>query len=263
MKASGYLLLTPLLFFQPFGIKNITNYKFLYLLGYGFITLIVMLVNFLVLPILLPSFFDIEKWDVLKNTVFSLWNIVIIALFNWIYNFTAGQNLSQQHDLFSFLTFTLAIGIFPTLFLTLLIERQLGNKHGIIAENASLHLKKQRGNRQKDNLIYIVPENKKDTLQIPQNKLLCVGAEGNYSNTYYIKGDLVEKKLLRVSLKKVEEQLASYEMIVRCHRSYIVNLHLIEKVSGNARSFKLFIENLEFSIPVSRDFSKSLIQQFK
>jgi hypothetical protein len=249
--------------FQPFSIGNITNHKFLYISGFGFITFFVMLVNYLILPILFPSFFDLEEWDVIKNTVFISWDILVIALFNWFYNLTVGRNISVQHDLFSYLLYTITIGIFPTLFLTLLIERQLWNKHGIIAENASLQLKKQREQQEKERQICIVPENEKETLKIPQTKLLCVGAEGNYSNAYYLDGDLLEKKLLRVSLKKIEEQLSGFEMIVRCHRSYIVNLHLIDKVSGNARSFKLHMENLEFSIPVSRDFSKMIIQQFK
>ncbi len=40
--------------------------------------------------------------------------------------------------------------------------------------------------------------------------------------------------------------------VIRCHKSYIVNLNKVNRISGNAKGYKLQIDELDFLIPVSR-----------
>lgn len=259
----GFIFLF-LALFQPFGIQNITGYKYLFLAGFGIITFVVMLINFFVLPAVFPTVFDLDTWVVKKHILFCLLNILLITFTNWLYSFQVAEHIPKYHSLPSFLAITFSIGIIPTVFLSLLIERGLWTKHNEIARDVSIHLQEQKDKRDTTgSSIELVTDNKKETLQLQQNQLICVNSEGNYSKVYYQDEGRVMERLMRVPLKKVEEQLADFEMIVRCHRSYIVNLNQIQSISGNARSFKLHFAVPDLSIPVSRNFPKSVIDQIK
>jgi DNA-binding LytR/AlgR family response regulator len=43
---------------------------------------------------------------------------------------------------------------------------------------------------------------------------------------------------------------------VKCHRSCIVNLDKVVKVSGNAQGFKLHLKETDFVVPVARKYSE-------
>ncbi len=76
----GLFIYLFLISFQPFGIKDIDNSKQLIVFGYGLITLLIMLVNFLGLPVLFKSLFKLEDWNILKELLFVIWNIVLIRV---------------------------------------------------------------------------------------------------------------------------------------------------------------------------------------
>lgn len=61
--------------------------------------------------------------------------------------------------------------------------------------------------------------------------------------------------MLRSSLSRLENQLEG-QNIVRCHRSFIVNLDKVEKVTGNAQGYKLHLETPELVVPVARKYSE-------
>jgi len=104
---------------------------------------------------------------------------------------------------------------------------------------------------------------KDDDLAVPLKDLLVFEASDNYVSVFYRKNDKIEKVLRRGSLKMVEDQLGKHELIQRCHKSFIVNISNVEKVSGNAQGYKLHFRDLEFSIPVSRSFPRAMIQKLK
>jgi len=62
--------------------------------------------------------------------------------------------------------------------------------------------------------------------------------------------------LLKTFLNK---KTTKKQNIVRCHKSYIVNAKKVNKIHGNARGYFLNIKNIDFSIPVSRNFPKELL----
>jgi DNA-binding LytR/AlgR family response regulator len=61
--------------------------------------------------------------------------------------------------------------------------------------------------------------------------------------------------LIRNTISAIEEQLKTHHpLIFRCHRGYMVNIRKILSVSGNAQGFKLFLEGVTETIPVSRSY---------
>ena len=90
---------------------------------------------------------------------------------------------------------------------------------------------------------------------------MFIKSDGNYSTVYLKKGDELRKKMIRNTLKSLENELINMEKIVRCHKSYIVNLNKVKQVTGNARGYNFILEGLEMTIPVSRNFPKSYFKE--
>ena len=60
--------------------------------------------------------------------------------------------------------------------------------------------------------------------------------------------------MIRTSLKNAEELLREHKFIFKCHRSFMVNINYIDKIEGTIQGYKIYLENLDFSVPVSKNF---------
>ncbi len=96
------------------------------------------------------------------------------------------------------------------------------------------------------------------TLYIPN--LLYVESVGNYVKIIQLREGQVVSDMLRATSKQVEEQLQHYNVIVRCHRAFLVNLRQVNKVLSRAGNMQLLIKHSNDSIPVSRSNIASVKQ---
>lgn len=102
-------------------------------------------------------------------------------------------------------------------------------------------------------IISIDTETLIDNFDLNMNSFLFAKADGNYIEFNLEKPDLtLKKEVKRISLKELEKQLSIYGWIFKTHRSYLVNLKKIKKVSGNAQGYSLKLGTSEISVPVSR-----------
>ena len=53
-------------------------------------------------------------------------------------------------------------------------------------------------------------------------------------------------------LKELQDQLEEFTYIFKTHRSYLINTHAIESISGNAQGYQLRLKKCSITIPVSR-----------
>lgn len=254
----GLFVFAFLWYFQPFGIANIEAPKFSYLIGFGSITTGTMLLLYFGLPLVFPKTFDAQQWTVIKEISMTLTNIVVIAITNYWYNSIVGEAFATQHNIVHFLGMTISIGLFPVLFSVLLLERFWAGQNQQVADNINQQIQ-QHPSPTPTTALKILSESPKDYLEISAQDFLFAKSEGNYVKCFYQQQDKVTTKLLRTSLKKVEEQLVDSNTFIRCHRSYLVNKQQIQKVSGNARSYSLHFANCETTAAVSRNFPKELL----
>jgi hypothetical protein len=253
----GLFIFIFLLIFQPFGIDDVECCKIEAIAGYGLITFLVVLVNNVLMPLLFKNYFTNKNWNVGKSLLFSFWIILNIATLNWIYNEFLGHTVIAHHDFISFVSITIAVGFFPMFVFTVLEEKM---RHKKELSYKTIKVSEQTKSIKK---IKIVGENENEQLNIELNQLLCVKSEGNYSVVYYINEDKTLKKTFRTSLKKQEEQFTDFPEIIRCHKSYLVNLSHINEISGNVRNYQFHVQHLDFAIPVSRNFPKEIIQNLR
>ncbi len=102
----------------------------------------------------------------------------------------------------------------------------------------------------------------KEELLINLNELVFIEAQENYSRVVWTEGDQVKEKLLRVTLKNIEGQIADNN-IVRCHRSFIINTKVEFTILGNSNGYRLESELISDTIPISRSLGKEIVDKIK
>ncbi len=113
-----------------------------------------------------------------------------------------------------------------------------------------------------DDTITFNDENGKARLTIKSSGILYVGANDNYVNVYYLDNDKVGYTMLRNNLKTLENQLDAYG-IVRCHRSYMVNLHRVTIISREKDGMYATLDSNAVSrIPISKSYSEEVMRRF-
>ena len=240
--------------YKPFGINEITENFHLIVAGYSLLVSVGLSISYVLAPLVLPKLFQPEEWKVKNEILFLLVTFINITVITFLYHTKAVGNFVPQYSFSEYLKITFLIGIIPTIILIFFIESSLNKKHQKEAENVNLTDSKAPINHKN---ISISSNNlKEQDLVISTKDFLFAKSENNYIEVYFTNESKLEKKLIRTSMKKVEESLNDTEMFMRCHRSYLVNKAQIKKVKGNARSLNIYLRNYETSIPVSRAFPR-------
>jgi DNA-binding LytR/AlgR family response regulator len=165
---------------------------------------------------------------------------------------------------------TVGISVFPVIFLVVYEQYHHQKEQRIRAERMTkeLILKKEKGGQlttgeSQQPLLQFESEQGKVEFQIDHSKVMYLKSEGNYLEIFYLGNKQeVKKALLRNRLKVIEEKLPG-TFFIRCHKSYIVNIRHIRKVTGNARNYELLLHDGRSIIPVSRSKSGEVMNKLK
>ncbi len=231
--------------YEPFNIGRWYSdsglIKFLRLSSYGFVIAIV----FLFTQFPLRRIFKKEQFDYKS---YFLWLVIEITLINLIYIILYGNPIGNFiNDLGFSLKYTLLSIWLPYSFAILIVYYK---NHR--AEIDSLKTKVTRPTEKQ--LIVFKDENGKIKFSVLAKDLLLLESTDNYVSVFYILENKVQRKLLRNTLKNLEEMLKE-NMIVRCHRSFMVNPANIEFMQKDGKKFNIKIKQLDKAIPVSEKYS--------
>ncbi|GAB3246388.1 LytTR family DNA-binding domain-containing protein [Larkinella harenae] len=259
-----------LLIFQPFGLNLWdTPYKTVKILGFGLISFLATAFLNLLMPVLFTRQFSNDSWTVGHEILWITFHISLIGLANYFYlQWLIGSSIHAP-DLIGTIVVTFLIGIFPSaasVMVNYIIKlkkysesaRQIPvREHTEVPVSITTTDERMR--------VTLTAENEKDSLSLPIADLLYIESSDNYSTITYLKNNQPSKSMLRSSLSRLENQVATNEnsAIVRCHRSFVVNLDKVEKVTGNAQGYKLHLHNDHFQIPVARKYNDTLIARLK
>lgn len=93
---------------------------------------------------------------------------------------------------------------------------------------------------------------KYEQLEIQGNQMLFIESIGNYCDIYYFENNKVNKVTFRATLVSLNDELPM-DQFLKTHRSFLVNLNKMEKVSGNAQGYQFQLRQYnDRTIPVSR-----------
>lgn len=248
-----------LLVFKPFGISNWqTPYLELKIAGYGLVTTLILAIRYFLFPVLFPRFNKSETWTLGAELGSTMIMIFSIAVINFWYLKLFLPVTASHVPFLNMIAYTFVLGIFPVSALICLNYIIQLNKYLLLASSLPVH-------QQVEEAIFpelsFTAESGHDKITVKLNELVFIEAEDNYTGINYYLNGLLVKRLLRNSLSRIGGQ-HNQEMLVRCHRSFIINMNHVEKVIGNAQGYRFCIRNSTVQVPVGRNYNQ-LVQSYK
>jgi len=255
-----------LVLFKPFQDLFLTD-SFFINVGFGLVVSAALAFNHFLISNILP--FDLKKWTIGKSIAWTMYDVLTVIIAVFIYkNYWTDFAAFTWNDLWRISYSTLLLAIIPVMISTILLENWLLRRNLRRASQLQKTVQKnvqeqkpaviaQQINTNNADLLTLYADNKNEWFKIRPKDLILLESSDNYVCIYYLDKEKVQKKLLRSTLTKLEEQI-DLPAIFRCHRSFMVNLHQIKQVKGNSRGLQLDLLDLEQTIPVSRKYVKEI-----
>ncbi|PLX12688.1 MAG: hypothetical protein C0597_12725 [Marinilabiliales bacterium] len=239
--------------FQPLDVNLMDSKEKLYVvLGLAAITFLSLSLNLLILPSLIPSIFIKRIWNIKKEILWNLWILTTISVGYYLYY----KLLGIFHIDFKVVLGLIVIAIIPITGLIIVNRNRMLRSNLKLVEGINKKLKDNKTIEEK--LVHFVSDYAKDNLSIKVSSIVLIKAANNYIEVFWKEGKEMKSQMIRTSLKKAEELIKDHKFVFKCHRSYMVNINFIDKIEGGIQGYKLFFENLNFSIPVSKNFAYKL-----
>lgn len=251
--------------FRPFQIETMDQPLVLICGGFGLVTFVSMVILNIFIPWLLPGYFQEEKWTVGKELLSTMVHISIIGVANFLFFSYYGQRYFSLQVLLWFQGVTLAVGAIPSAMVIIWKESQARRKFESGAGEMNKNLPAEQIDRNNELIqksLEIPSQTADENLIIRPNDLFYVKAADNYVEVYFQSDGEFSRRILRNTLKAVEQDLESYPNFFRCHKSYLVNLAQVHHLSGNAQGYKLHLHHMDEPIPVSRQHNETIKNRF-
>lgn len=241
-----------LLTFQPFGVNNYSTRR-IFTLEFISMLSVIMLLTFTVLMI---NEFFLRKWFIKKLSLgkivgWSIWTcfllgIALFLFYNWIGDWHDLSISSSAEFIFDIT----AVSIFPL----------VGTFFYFRYKNLQKAFQQVVSNKQKhadgDQLIHFEGQGINDNLMISIADFIYGKAQDNYVELVYRNNNKITKTLIRVPLSVLSEKISS-QMIIKCHRSYIVNLFQVRSIIKGSE-MKLFLNYVDNPIRVSKSYQQDV-----
>ena len=241
-----------LLTLQPYSFDLYRNYAMLPALGYGGATYIYMHVFNILIKKQSLKRLSLRTIVYEIGFVFSL--LLLTATVNLLLAVFFGKVSLNIDSYLSLIKKALIVGLIPT-FLTIMYikyksksdKRKVDTKDE--PEQRMMEIKDMAGNTKQtiSSKDFIYAEIRCNTLYI-----------------YFMhEKDLLERHL-RATINSIESTVCD-ENILRCHRSFIINVKYINKIEGNSNGYKLYLKCSNAVIPVSRHYTlamKNLLNKY-
>ena len=112
-------------------------------------------------------------------------------------------------------------------------------------------------------IINLMDNNGNLKLSVKLDNLYYIKAEDNYINVFYQRSGAIASYLLRCKMQTIADNCVDSSSLMRCHRSYIVNIKKVSVLHNEADGFVIDFERegLE-SVPVSKTYSAKVLEAF-
>ena len=258
---SGLFIALFLLYFEPFDFHlNTDGNKVFHMSFFGCITTFVLLFFLYVFPLLLPNLFSDKNWKLGYQIILNMLILIVVATFNSTYSNYMNSIPFGWDSYWLILSRTCVLGFLPIAFITFFDYYQKVKSNLKLANNI-LKNKKEFLEDSKEAAHQLSTDLKNETFSFSEHDFNYAIADGNYTDVCSLDENTLKKVTYRVTLSSFETQLKEASSIVRCHRSYMVNLKKVKNVSGNAQGLKLELINQSEIIPVSRKYIP-IVKQF-
>ena len=209
-----------------------------------------------------------EEWTVGNEAATQVWILVFIGILNtFVHHYFLNCPLTSLTFLDVFGK-TIIVGIFPSLSFVFIRQYRLLKMYSSTAEAIEAKLsiddevvissQVEIAVNRKSDAISFSDDSVEDDIPLQPASIRYIVAADNYIRIFFMEDKTLKNLLLRNTLKNVEEKLIGYNNFYRCHRSYLINLHAVKHISGNAQGYKLHLDGVEDLIPVSRSLNAEI-----
>jgi hypothetical protein len=236
--------------YNPFNVSNWHSIEslplFLILSSYGIIGILILSISqFLIRPL-----FGIKDFKIGSFILWFICEVIILGFFMFlIYGDKGLQGYDLLMEILRSLKYTFLVIALP-----------------YAAVLYYLHSSKQKQkyyqvDKSEKNIIKILDENQNVRIAIEPDKLLFIKNADNYVEIFYANNEGISKELVRTSLKRLESELKDFK-VMRCHRSYMVNIKNVSlsKKTRKGLNLELRIENAPL-IPVSKNYASDILTE--
>jgi hypothetical protein len=233
--------------FEPFGFINYEGNKLVASLIFAFITFIALIIMNTIKKIMNTEV--VGKWTIYKEIIFLMFVILIITFGNFFYlSYLINGYSKTISNFFNTLFLTFSIGLLPVSFIVLYRYNDIKNhKLGKVLND----------NSDDDEILVFNSLNKSDKDVVIQKKyFLFIESIKNNVHIYFIENENIKTISIRNTLQNVENHFQD-PALLRCHRSFIVNVNNIKTAKGNSNGYKIYFKNYNHYIPVSRSYTKT------
>lgn len=257
---------------KPFGITKASTIEYLSIL---FATAIGVISGMLIIHYLIPSLFKHyyapKNWTVGKDILHTIFAVIVVGIINGLAHsifqlLYVDSSLQHFVNVFSKLfVATLVLSPIPVFVLAIIsYNRTLIFSLHQIQELNTLLIKEENVNdiSGKNTLLTFSGETK-EQITLPADAIRYIEACGNYVKMNYLEGNISRQKMLRTTIKQIEDILKDYPFIIRCHRSFLVNIHAVAEVKGNSKGYRFILRHTDTEIPISRAYAKTLKEKIE
>lgn len=264
------IVVVVLAIFEPFAFRLNSISQIVMLFGFALLVFIVSTLFFVIFPRIFQSYFTAEKWTLGRMYMYSCVFLLFSGLGVFAYEYLlVGQHSPDEYWTKAFFTILLidivaaiTIGLIPVVISTYMAKNRSLKRN--LQEATELNKILSQGlNNSKLTDIITLEGSTKESIAINPNAILYIESAGNYINIVYYEESNIQKKMLRSTIKQIEELLQPYVSFIRCHRAFIVNINQISNILGNAQGYKLVLHHTDSVIPVSRTYMKQLKESIK
>lgn len=253
--------------FRPFGIAHMGVWLLPAVLLFTLVSLLSSLFFFCLLPLLFPVWFDERHWTVGRHLLLLSGMLLLIAVGVWGVNCWLCGFWLDVSFLLHAVGWVSLLALFPTAAFAmwnqnLLLKRNLKDasamNHALMQRLAAEGQEEGATGGNAGQRLRLVGDTRESLLEVDVRDVLYAESCGNYVKMVFRDSDerMVTSRLLRLTMKQVEEGMSIAPRLVRCHRAYIVNMEQVQRVEGNSQGYRLQLNGVEEEIPVSRAYTK-------
>ncbi len=222
-----------------------------FVLAIGFVSAMVLFISTLILPGFFPVLFDSARWTIKKELIWNFCMFVTLVL-----SFAITATLFNIQGLLSLTIFRSgALALLPLVLFNLLSYNNSLKERISKAIDTGRHWLSDEHIKPKvepPEIIQLKSENGKEVFKRDLKDIILIQSASNYIEIFYREGSGIRKRLIRQTLHATETHLDKYDVIKKCHRSFLVNLEQITRIAGTPSKHLLEVEGLGFRIPLSR-----------
>lgn len=255
----GFCIFLFLYVFKPFRLDLYPGNKFFYTFGFGVVTVVCLFLDYFLLNLIQKKTKFI--WTLWCEIIWDSLILCTIALGNGLYNnvldflFLKKENL-QILPLWDAFLVTIPVGILFTIFFGLIKHARLKaqQKEELVSEDSE-----ESNNRE---FICISSANKREPdVVLSVEDILYIESMGNLLKIHYLSAETkMASRVIRNTLKNLAA--LDHPDLYRCHRSFVLNLHKINQVSGNSNGYTVKLTHGQEEIPVSRKYAADFIRLY-